>query len=50
MVVLAAAVAINLFVWIGLVCAARWQQESDRIPAGDSDTAVGPGLVSIGGR
>ncbi len=41
MVVLAAAVAINLFIWVGLVCVARWQRGSDQMPAGGSDTAMG---------
>ena len=41
MTVLIAVVVINLFIWVALVCAARWQRGSDRVPAGDSDTAVG---------
>jgi hypothetical protein len=41
MTVLIAVVAINLFIWVGLVCVARWQRGSDQMPAGDSDTAMG---------
>ncbi len=50
MVVLAAAVAINLFVWVVLVCAARWQRGPDQMRAGDSDAAVETSLVSVDGR
>ena len=49
MIVLLAVVAFNVFVWVALVCAARWQGAPDQMCADDSDAVVGAGLVSVEG-
>ena len=50
MVVLIAVVAINLVVWVALVCAARWQRRSDPVSVVDSNIAAQAGRVSAEGR